>query len=433
MIFMAILKGNNQKNTLNGGIGDDVIYGFDGNDILIGDAGNDNLKGGAGADILIGGDGNDFLNGGSGTDILIGGDGDDIYLVDNIADVTTELANAGTDTVRSTISWTLGANLENLVLLGASAVNGKGNALHNTLKGNDADNVLDGGAGNDLLNGGLGADTLMGGAGNDTLRIKDFNGDVIDGGTGTDSLQIVADNQILDLRNAPTIKNIEAIRLADSHSTLIVDAQSIIDLSSDSNTLKVDASGDSNTLKMDSGWTDEGLKNGYHTFTKNGATLQVNPIITDIQTPTTYTISDAATATNVSGVFNSNVQEIIIDFGGKAYGKAGLTTIDLTGFGSEDKLLIAEHDGIVHSPSMPQHPTLSQGKSILESVSFYPNIRNWDQASWQAGASTAQLFSAQRITPLIPSSPNAKTVTITGKVELTGLPTGLAGSQFVFV
>ncbi len=64
---------------------------------------------------------------------MIGGAGDDIYRVDNAGDVVTEAANAGTDRVESTISYTLGANVENLWLSGTAAVNVTGNSLNNQL------------------------------------------------------------------------------------------------------------------------------------------------------------------------------------------------------------------------------------------------------------------------------------------------------------
>ena len=59
--------------TLNGGDGNDYIYGYGGDDVLSG--GNDN-------DVLIGGDGNDTLDGDLGDDTLLGGDGDDV-ITDN--------------------------------------------------------------------------------------------------------------------------------------------------------------------------------------------------------------------------------------------------------------------------------------------------------------------------------------------------------------
>src|SRR5262249_8900353 len=101
-----------------------ILTGNSGNNILLGDAGNDTL---------IGGDGDDTLDGGTGTDTLSGGAGNDIYMVDNTGDSVTESSNAGTDTVQSTITYTLGANLERLTLIGTASVNGTGNTLANVL------------------------------------------------------------------------------------------------------------------------------------------------------------------------------------------------------------------------------------------------------------------------------------------------------------
>jgi trimeric autotransporter adhesin len=126
------------------------------------------LVGNSAANTLTGGAGNDSLNGMAGADTLVGGAGNDTYFVDNTADITTEAANEGTDTVNATLAWTLGNNLENLTLLGTTAINGTGNTLANVLTGNSAINVLTGLAGNDTLDGGAGADTLVGGTGNDT-------------------------------------------------------------------------------------------------------------------------------------------------------------------------------------------------------------------------------------------------------------------------
>lgn len=123
-------------------------------------AGNDTVEGSAGSD---------WLDGFAGADTMAGGIGNDIYVVDDVGDVVTEALNEGSDTVQSAISYTLGSNVENLVLVGATAIDGSGNAGDNTLTGNSVDNTLDGGDGNDTLYGGAGNDTLIGGLGVDSF------------------------------------------------------------------------------------------------------------------------------------------------------------------------------------------------------------------------------------------------------------------------
>ena len=58
---------------------------------------------------------------------MIGGLGNDTYVVDNVGDVVTEALNEGTDTVQSSVSFALGANVENLTLTGSANINGTGN------------------------------------------------------------------------------------------------------------------------------------------------------------------------------------------------------------------------------------------------------------------------------------------------------------------
>ncbi|MGE7966614.1 calcium-binding protein, partial [Pseudomonas sp. NPDC089918] len=125
--------------------------------------GSDNLDGTGNAlsNRLVGNNGNNTLDGGLGADVMIGGSGNDTYIVDNLKDAITEISTLASeiDTVRSSVSWTLGANLENLTLTGSDNLTGVGNTLNNVLTGN---------SGNNVLNGGTGLDTLIGGAGDDT-------------------------------------------------------------------------------------------------------------------------------------------------------------------------------------------------------------------------------------------------------------------------
>ncbi|MBO3762541.1 calcium-binding protein [Ciceribacter sp. L1K22] len=164
-----------------------TITGNSGNNTLNGSSGNDSLSGGAGNDRLIGGSGNDTLNGGTGADRMEGGSGNDTYYVDNSGDVVVESSGGGTDTVRASRSYTLGSNLEKLVLTGTGNTSGAGNSLSNTIGGNSGNNTLNGYSGNDSLSGGAGNDSLYGGSGNDSLLGGSGN-DRMKGGSGNDKL-----------------------------------------------------------------------------------------------------------------------------------------------------------------------------------------------------------------------------------------------------
>jgi len=238
------IRGGAFDDTLDGREGDDVLIAAGGNDILIGGQGDDRLDGGSGRDVLIGGVGGDIyvigdlldtilefdgegadsvqssvnhtlaanvenllltgvnaingtgnilvnvltgnaaanrLDGGAGADTMNGAGGNDTYIVDNIADKPSETAGGGTDTVQSSVTFTLGVNVENLTLTGTAAINGTGNTLNNALTGNSANNVLNGVAGSDTMRGGLGNDTyLVDTIGDTTLELV---------GEGTDTVQ----------------------------------------------------------------------------------------------------------------------------------------------------------------------------------------------------------------------------------------------------
>jgi Ca2+-binding RTX toxin-like protein len=152
-------NGNNLANAIAGNAGTNILDGKGGDDTLIGGAGFDTLIGAAGADTMIGGTGNDK------------------YVIDSLADVLIEALGEGIDTVRASVSLTLGDNLDYLTLLGAAALDGTGNGLVNVMVGNSAANALTGLGGNDNLAGLGGADILAGGAGRDRLN----------GGTGADA------------------------------------------------------------------------------------------------------------------------------------------------------------------------------------------------------------------------------------------------------
>ena len=227
----------------------------DGRLALVGGAGNDVLIGGLGADSLVGGAGNDTLTGGAGAlNELLGGTGDDVYVVSNIGDTVFELANEGTDEVRTALSaYRLGSNLENLTFTGAGAFSGSGNALANRITdtagtahelvgglgddvyvvnavgdtivefvnegtdtvqtalssfvlGGNIENLIflgagvHGGTGNALDNAlslGTGFGTLDGGGGNDTLTAGSGGASELIGGTGNDTYLVTTRNDTI--------------------------------------------------------------------------------------------------------------------------------------------------------------------------------------------------------------------------------------------
>ena len=229
------LTGNEFDNILDGRLGADTMIGGAGNDTYFVDHANDltveavgegidtvhatasyRLITGAENLILIarsgarfglgnehnnhitGNEADNLLNGFEGADTLVGGIGNDSYSVDNASDVTRERADEGLDTVNAYINWTLGTNIERLILApGSTARNGAGNELDNTITGNEFENILNGAAGNDTLLGGEARDSLNGDAGNDTLG-GGTGEDNMSGGTGNDTLGGGVGNDRLD-------------------------------------------------------------------------------------------------------------------------------------------------------------------------------------------------------------------------------------------
>ena len=126
---------------------------------------------------ITGNDTDNTLDGLAGADIMLGKGGNDTYFVENTGDVATEISNEGTDTVQSVITYALGDHVENLVLIGSSAINGAGNSADNTITGNGAANIL---------NGNGGCDSLIGSRGNDTYIIDSIDDAITEAGSSSD-------------------------------------------------------------------------------------------------------------------------------------------------------------------------------------------------------------------------------------------------------
>jgi serralysin len=273
-----ILNGNGGNDTIYGGGGNDTIDGGTGNDTMYGGGGDDTFKVDSSSDsvtenssegtdtvessvtftlgdnienltltgasgntngtgnslnniiigdgwynILTGGDGNDTLNGGGtvyagGQDTLSGGAGDDTYYVYAEGGGLTNIiegANAGTDTIISTVSYNLDAyasHVENLTLTGGSEA--KGNGLNNIITADSGSDTLYGYGGNDTLDGGGGHDTMIGGTGDD-IYIVDSIFEVVteNSGEGTDTVR----TSLMSL-NLSDYTNVENLTLTGSSS-----------------------------------------------------------------------------------------------------------------------------------------------------------------------------------------------------------------------
>ncbi len=196
---------NGRDDVIQGGAGNDKLYGLTGDDLLEGGDGNDELYGGQGNDVLIGGAGNDVLDGGAGDDVLVGGTGDDVlnggagsdtyrFGLGDSQDVINEGYAAGEDVVELgagiaptdvSVRWTLqGAIAISLPDGSKLTVSGQANPwssepgieqlrfVDGTVwdRAELASRALAATAGDDAIVGGYGDDTLEGGAGNDQFQ-----------------------------------------------------------------------------------------------------------------------------------------------------------------------------------------------------------------------------------------------------------------------
>ena len=162
-----------------------------------------------GADSLVGGAGDDTLVGGAGVATMDGGLGDDFYIVNNSASVIRESTLAGNstlegfeeiplngiDTVATSVNYTLGSGLENLIGMGAVGL---------SLAGNSAANSIEGTYGNDTIFAGAG-DTVSGGGGLDRYIVQDISAVVEGNEEGLDTLLSASS---YDLNNATNIANL---------------------------------------------------------------------------------------------------------------------------------------------------------------------------------------------------------------------------------
>jgi Ca2+-binding RTX toxin-like protein len=206
----AVAATKPDADVINGGDGNDHIWGISGDDVIDGGAGNDHIDGGSGDDTLIGGDGNDKISGGSGDDLIFADAGNDHII-----------GGAGYDVLDfSRVSNGVEVNLNNHYARGAGSdeIWGVeavvGTAYGDSLDGDKRDNTLSGGAGDDVLRGRGGSDTLYGGSGKDAFvwHAKDLDG---------------AADRVMDFTRADTLDLSKVFKgVAGDHRTMVSLAES---------------------------------------------------------------------------------------------------------------------------------------------------------------------------------------------------------------
>ncbi|MEY4250035.1 MAG: hypothetical protein RJA87_1668 [Pseudomonadota bacterium] len=348
------LIGNGLNNHLTGNAGNDILWGGAGDDSLSGGTGSDtasyvgasaavsvnlgliaaqntgsagtdtltsieNLLGSSYNDILTGTSGANSLDGGAGNDILIGGAGDDVYGVDALGDSITELANEGTDTVRSSIGYQLTDDLENLTLLGSASIDGTGNGANNVLIGNDGANRLDGVAG---------ADSMSGGGGNDSYIVESAGDSVTElAGGGTDSVY-----SSVSFSLGANVENLILTGTAATNGTGNAEANILIGNSADNRMLGGDGD-DILVAGAGNDYLDGG--NGTDIASFEGATTNLSiDLSTALGTISTSLGTD--TLVSIEGIIGGSGNDVLKGDAGANYLDGGFGNDTLTGGAGDD-------------------------------------------------------------------------------------------------
>src|SRR5262245_51361408 len=302
-------------------------FGAFGNDLankITGNAAGGTLSGEGGNDLLVGGNGNDSFEGDAGADTMIGGKGEDTYYVDDLGDKVMETGPAGqTDEVVTLVSYTLGANLENLSLGGSESLDATGNSLNNLVEGNAGNNVIDGLGGNDILEVGPGEDTVIGGTGSDQFQFTDK--DLVD-------RDVIADFDGLPTGDKLNVKPLTGALLAGTEADFI---QTVV--AKGNTTIQLDLDGTGSGSSKDAVVL-KGVSTDLDGLLANGSILSVG-------TAATAPLDGTAGADNKVG---NGISNLIRGLGGNdtLTGGAGFDTLD-GGAGADSMIGGADSDTYV--------------------------------------------------------------------------------------
>jgi Ca2+-binding RTX toxin-like protein len=157
--------------------------------IVLGFGNHDTLTAGAASSAIEAMGSDDLVNGSAFDDVLlalgagatlVGGGGSDLFEINDATDVVQAQAG-GSDSIESSVSYTLPTNVDFLTLTGTANLTATGNSDEfNVITGNSGNDRLVAGSGSDNLVSGSGVDTLVGGSGTDQFYINN-SADVIQG------------------------------------------------------------------------------------------------------------------------------------------------------------------------------------------------------------------------------------------------------------
>ena len=323
----------------------------------------------------------------AGSDSFYGTSGNDTYTVDNPGDRVYEQPNGGTDTINSSITYSLvdAPNVENLTLTGTANIDGTGNAGNNVLTGNSGDNSLDG-------NGGT--DTLIGGAGYDIYTVDSADDVVVENaGEGIDIVKASASYSIA------TEFNIELLRLIGTgnfDATGNSEAQKLVGNSGDN---VLDGGGGGDVLRGAAGNDTYIMRDATDRIVEvdgNGSDIVKAAVsytlAADASIETLRTIDDnASTAIDLTG--NSHTTLIV--------GNAGANR--LTG-GSGDEMLTGGGgaDVFVFAGAGVGHDTVGDfvsGTDRLDLSAYFANFSTFQAATHDVGGNAViDLGSGQTVT-----------------------------------
>ncbi|MQQ07286.1 type I secretion protein [Epibacterium sp. SM1979] len=172
------------RDTVDGGAGDDTITTGDDADLITGGDGLDVIDGGIDDDTIDGGDDADEITGGEGSDSLLGGEGDDTIYggLDPVFPDGLNITDDGSD----------GRPVDPDPTNGMDTIDG--GAGNDLIFGQDDDDSIDGGTGNDTIDAGIDDDTVVGGEGDDSI-LGGQGADDLSGGLGEDTIDLGTDGQ----------------------------------------------------------------------------------------------------------------------------------------------------------------------------------------------------------------------------------------------